>query len=912
MQGLKPICLSNMYARYVPPSKVSSSSTDQLSTPQPRQQQSPGSYSRYVPPAEKTTSKPHRFFDDENDEDGANAAFEEPPAKKVKITFGEEDAPATATPQQLSLSPAALSEKRGKSVNDESAQQNSVGESRESPDKQNKPKKSKKHKRDKKVKTEDGEVLSTHGEDEPASESQPVVAQPRPEVKADDALPDMKATKEKSKKRKPDQATPTAKGVKEKRKKRKSTSELHNDQNEPDGEEEETHTRHKSMFKKKEKSLKAPESAMAAVDDQPTEHQDILMDDTPVADEVHGLEPLPQPAPVIQEFAKIQYETLPSWLAEPIRVSRHATASFGSFGISAGYGISAEVAGSLSTKGYKEAFAIQTAVIPELLPHHDRFHQGDLLVSAATGSGKTLAYVLPMIRDLSQGDRLTRPRALIVLPTRELVRQAQQVCEEVAGIFALEGHRKRVKVAISMGSQPLQKEQAVLISKTEPRNFEIDQGASQGIPSKGLKEDDEEDANDTEDEERREVHKRETHRASSMHASQYKSNWDVLICTPGRLVEHIKLTPGFSLDHIRWLIVDEADKLLGQHFQQWLDVVMPRLHDDERLDFRRQHEQSNLSGVRKVILSATMTRDLDLLDGLKLRRPKLIILEGSEEASDTKESGETAKLALPEFLEESALKVDADLKPLFLLDLLQNERVMNLGEEAAQGKTDSSSSSSAESDSESDSNDSDSDSDSEIDTSSSDSDSDVDEEQTQTTKARTGTKSNVLIFTRSNEAALRLSRLLALMSPGLASVLGTMTQNTPSSTRKKTLNAFAAGKVRVIVASDLVSRGLDLPSLQHVINYDMPSSIESYVHRVGRTARANESGHAWTLFTDSEAHWFWKQVANQQVIKRSKKVERLRITEEKEAAFEEKKARFEQALGKLGDEARETRKRARR
>lgn len=60
-----------------------------------------------------------------------------------------------------------------------------------------------------------------------------------------------------------------------------------------------------------------------------------------------------------------------------------------------------------------------------------------------------------------------------------------------------------------------------------------------------------------------------------------------------------------------------------------------------------------------------------------------------------------------------------------------------------------------------------------------------------------------------------------------------------------------------MIATDLASRGLDLPNIQHVVNYDIPGSVKSYVHRVGRTARAGRKGNAWTMMSGREAGWFW-------------------------------------------------------
>ncbi|ORY56967.1 P-loop containing nucleoside triphosphate hydrolase protein [Pseudomassariella vexata] len=653
--------------------------------------------------------------------------------------------------------------------------------------------------------------------------------------------------------------------VKRDKKKKKKPIKTPEEETQAD-DDDEIRRRHKSVFEKKAKALTTPESG-ETLDVQVGEDGDLMMVDV-APEQAHGLEPLPQPAPVVLD-PKPTYETLPSWLAEPVRVSPKSIAPFTDFrGLAPELGLTPEIAAALATKGYKQAFAVQTVVIPLLLPQHCKSMQGDVLVAAATGSGKTLAYALPVARDISLGNRhVTKLRALVVLPTRELVRQARDVFEQMAGIFAHNGERRRAKVGIAMGSQTLQKEQTALVEREERLDPE---GYESRLKRLSL---DELDGYNTEDEERAEISRREDEISTLPdHTIDYKSKVDILICTPGRLVEHIKKTPGFCLDYVRWLVVDEADKLLGQDFQQWLGVVMPKLRSSK--PNARSHMQTNLSGVRKVILSATMTRDLDLLADLKLRRPKLVVLEGTEDDGETGER--PAEHTLPQLLQETAIKADANLKPMYLLDLLQSSHVLGLATNTlAMDLSD--------------------------DTSSSGSDSELEE----ISKPQPTAKSSILIFTKSNETALRLSRLLSIMSPSIGSILGTLTSTGAYAERKKTLRSFSAGKLRVLVASDLIARGIDLPSLDHVINYDMPVSIESYVHRVGRTARAGKSGQAWTLFTDSEAWWFWKKGPASERIGRVGQVERLRVTEEKEAAFEVKRGRYEEALETLGKEAAE-------
>jgi ATP-dependent RNA helicase DDX51/DBP6 len=85
-----------------------------------------------------------------------------------------------------------------------------------------------------------------------------------------------------------------------------------------------------------------------------------------------------------------------------------------------------------------------------------------------------------------------------------------------------------------------------------------------------------------------------------------------------------------------------------------------------------------------------------------------------------------------------------------------------------------------------------------------------------------------------------------------------------------------------LVASDLVSRGVDILNLAHVINYDVPTSLtRSYAHRIGRTARAGMHGHAWTLYTTTEGRWFWNEIGRTEGVERSDgKVERVNIKAE--------------------------------
>ncbi len=106
-----------------------------------------------------------------------------------------------------------------------------------------------------------------------------------------------------------------------------------------------------------------------------------------------------------------------------------------------------------------------------------------------------------------------------------------------------------------------------------------------------------------------------------------------------------------------------------------------------------------------------------------------------------------------------------------------------------------------------------------------------------------GNWDQVLIFTRTKHGANRLSQKLDKAGISSAAIHGNKTQNA----RTKALAGFKKGSIRVLVATDIAARGLDIPLLPYVINYELPNVPEDYVHRIGRTGRAGASGKAISL-----------------------------------------------------------------
>jgi ATP-dependent RNA helicase RhlE len=101
----------------------------------------------------------------------------------------------------------------------------------------------------------------------------------------------------------------------------------------------------------------------------------------------------------------------------------------------------------------------------------------------------------------------------------------------------------------------------------------------------------------------------------------------------------------------------------------------------------------------------------------------------------------------------------------------------------------------------------------------------------------------VLIFTRTKYRARNLARDLGRHSYRVAALQGNMSQNR----RQQAINGFRGGKYDILVATDIAARGIDVSDISHVINFDMPDTVDAYTHRIGRTGRIEKSGEAFTF-----------------------------------------------------------------
>ncbi|KAH3676360.1 hypothetical protein WICMUC_001991 [Wickerhamomyces mucosus] len=224
----------------------------------------------------------------------------------------------------------------------------------------------------------------------------------------------------------------------------------------------------------------------------------------------------------------------------------------------------------------------------------------------------------------------------------------------------------------------------------------------------------------------------------------------VIVATPGRLMDHLEHTKGFSLRALKFLVMDEADRLLDMEFGPVLDKIF-KIIPRERTTY---------------LFSATMTSKIEKLQRASLTNPVRVAVSNKYSTVDT--------------LIQTLMVVPEGYKNTYLIYLL-NEFV---------GKS-------------------------------------------------------IIIFTRTCAHAQRTALLSRLLGFSAIPLHGQLTQ----SQRLGALNKFKAGDRNILVATDVAARGLDIPSVDVVINYDIPTDSKAYIHRVGRTARAGRSGKSISLVT---------------------------------------------------------------
>ena len=325
----------------------------------------------------------------------------------------------------------------------------------------------------------------------------------------------------------------------------------------------------------------------------------------------------------------------------------------------------------------------------------------DLQGIAQTGTGKTAAFALPILHRLMAQNKGPAPRSCRVL----VLAPTRELASQIADSFRAYGKNTKLRVTVMFGGVP------------KPRQ-----------------------------------------------ARAIASGVDVLVATPGRLLDHLN-DRAVRLDQTEILVLDEADHMLD------LGFIVPIRKIAAILPTKRQ----------TLFFSATMPKDIATLANQLLHNPVHVAV---------------APVATTvERVEQGVIFVDGAGKRNLLTDILRNDR------------------------------------------------------------ANAGDMGRTLVFTRTKHGADKVVKHLEQVGVQADAIHGNKSQ--PQ--RERALAAFRSGQVKVLVATDIAARGIDVDGVTHVINFDLPNVPESYVHRIGRTARAGSTGIAIS-FCDAQERAFLRDI----------------------------------------------------
>ena len=429
----------------------------------------------------------------------------------------------------------------------------------------------------------------------------------------------------------------------------------------------------------------------------------------------------------------------------------------------------------------------------------------DVLIQSQTGSGKTLSYLLPIIQTLlplsklSYIDRSIGTLAFILAPTRELAQQIEKVLEQL----------------LSM---------ALSLPDTDNENH-YTRWLVSGLFTGGAT---------------------KTHEKARL-----RKGVPIVVATPGRLLDHLQNTSTFQCGKTMFLVLDEADRLMDLGFEETITGIIKALDGRRKLMIAAEKEQDEVGGGNMrwpfwdrgrttMLCSATVDAKVEKLAGTSLRDP---IVFRSFERPDKQDNGRSAreppliakardlsavelpqsnaeKFTPPAQLSQRYIVVPTKLRLVALVALLRS-LITSIGKDEG---------------------------------------------------------NKIIVFLSSTDSVDYHWRLLGAVkmddstslneSPQAISLSSPLFPQTtiqrlhgslPLAMRKASLGKFieASASPSILLATSVASRGLDLPLVRSVIQYDLPSEggANEYVHRVGRTARAGKGGEAWAFVGPAEIAW---------------------------------------------------------
>ena len=318
----------------------------------------------------------------------------------------------------------------------------------------------------------------------------------------------------------------------------------------------------------------------------------------------------------------------------------------------------------------------------------------DLIACAQTGTGKTAAFVLPILDKLTKVKQTNKVKAIIVAPTREL---AKQIDMQIEGFSYFTNSSSYPIYGGGTGTEFENQKQALV------------------------------------------------------------NGTDIIICTPGRLMAHLKFNY-FDTSEVEHFILDEADRMLDMGFYDDIMTIAKRLPE------KRQN----------LLFSATMPPKIRTLANTLLKEPESISLAISKPAAG---------------ITQSAYMVNDNQKVKLVREILREK-----------GKD----------------------------------------------------LSHVLIFASSIKSVKEIKQTLNKAGMRASDMHSGLDQQQ----REDTIRDFKNKKIRILVATDILSRGIDIKEIGLVINYEVPHDAEDYVHRIGRTARADRKGEAITFINQKQIRNF--------------------------------------------------------
>ncbi|KAK0504751.1 DEAD-domain-containing protein [Armillaria luteobubalina] len=482
----------------------------------------------------------------------------------------------------------------------------------------------------------------------------------------------------------------------------------------------------------------------------------------------------------------------------------------------AGLGVDPLIVAHLSNKmDIAKPTSIQRATLTAMLSPSGA--DEDIFIQSQTGSGKTLSFLIPIIQDLlplsslSYIDRSIGTLAIIIAPTRELAKQISDVLEAL----------------LKMRLRP-EDESASDASSTRLTRWLVS-----GLLTGGAT---------------------RTHEKARL-----RKGLPIIVSTPGRLLDHLQNSSSFNVAKCRWLVLDEADRLMELGFEETITGILNGLNGRRKLAIQAEKEGvgKDVGGWdwerrrRTVLCSATIREDVQKLAGVALVEP--LMIKGIEKDPQSKSENskdpslETTsgpeQFTPPSQLSQKYVVVPLKLRLVVLVALLRSLIAQSQSQRGNKvvvffSCTDS------------------------VDfhwqlLGGSMMNGDVPQEQDD--HSDDDDDQNDSDVAKGNDQAIEVQSPL-LPDTAIYRLHGSL----DTRTRLASLRGFSnSGKSKsftqssILLCTSVASRGLDLPLVRAIVQYDLPTEggETEYVHRVGRTARAGKGGEAWSIVAPSEADW---------------------------------------------------------